>query len=395
MRANEDQGVFARYIDLAFPNGIGPPSSLDEATVRLGVDTRAARRFREVARLTDQGDLLNEEDVRALLAFKVALDAGLPEGILVQLSRVYADALGRVAEAEARAAHFFIHDRMRAQGISVPDLTAAERTATARLLPLAEPLVLYFHHKGMERALREDLVMHVEEHAGLRVHAEIPGQLRMAVVFTDLAGFTSLSEAMGDQMAAQVLERFSSLVRDASLRHDGRVVKQIGDAFMLVFPDARSAVACALEIERRTVGEAQFPAVRSGIHCGQVLYREGDYLGTTVNVAARVAAEASRHQVLVTGTVRMETAGLPEVDFVPQGVRRLRGLAEEFELFGARIETAAVQRRVDRVCGMELREDEIAARLSLEGREHVFCSQRCLQRFVAGQERGDQGTRGP
>jgi class 3 adenylate cyclase len=207
----------------------------------------------------------------------------------------------------------------------------------------------------------------------------------MAIMFVDLAGFTSLADAMGDETAVQVLERFSQMVRDAARRYEGYVVKQIGDAFLLVFAEASPAVACALEIERRSVTETHFPAVRSGIHCGHVLYREGDYLGTSVNVAARVAAEASRHQVIVTAVVRQEAAGLAEVEFAPLGPRRLRGLAEELELFSATARRApmAAERQVDPVCGMELRAGEVAARLSLEGRERAFCSQGCLQRFVA------------
>src|SRR5262245_11616423 len=57
---------------------------------------------------------------------------------------------------------------------------------------------------------------------------------------------------------------------------------------------------------------------------GPFLYREGDYLGTSVNVAARLAAEAERHQLLVTAAVRKEAGGLPDVEFVPLGKRRSR-----------------------------------------------------------------------
>src|SRR2546427_7380936 len=116
----------------------------------------------------------------------------------------------------------------------------------------------------MEQAAREDIVLHLQEDAALEGGAEVPAQLRAAVLFVDLSSFTPLTEAMGDVAAAQVLARFSQVVREAVSRCDGRVVKQIGDAFMLVFSDARAAVACALEIERRTSEEPQFPAARSG-----------------------------------------------------------------------------------------------------------------------------------
>jgi class 3 adenylate cyclase/YHS domain-containing protein len=388
-RANEDEALLARYMTLAFPEGAGPAYSLDEAASRVDLDLEILRRFWQASGLSDQGELLYEEDLRALTAIKTALEVGFPEEALVQLARVYVDALGKVAEAEARLSHFYVHDRMKAQGMSGRQLVDAERVSGDRVMPLIEPMVLYFHRKGWGRALREDAVMHVQERAGLREGADVPGQLRAAIVFVDLAGFTSLADAMGDHMAAQVLERFSQIVRDAVGRWEGHVVKQIGDAFMLVFHESRSAVACALEIEQQTAREPQFPAVRSGVHCGQVLYREGDYLGTSVNVVARLAAEAARHQLLVTAAVRKEAGGLPDVEFVPLGMRRLRGLADEVEVFevvsGAKAQAAS--RLVDPVCGMELSAGEAAARLSLEGEERVFCSQQCLQRFVAAPER--------
>jgi class 3 adenylate cyclase len=70
---------------------------------------------------------------------------------------------------------------------------------------------------------------------------------------------------------------------------------------MLTFTEAASAVRCALELDRRATAEPRFPAVRSGIHYGAVLYRDGDYVGATMNLASRVADEAGRHHVVVTG----------------------------------------------------------------------------------------------
>jgi YHS domain-containing protein len=128
--------------------------------------------------------------------------------------------------------------------------------------------------------------------------------------------------------------------------------------------------------------------VRSGIHWGPVLYREGDYVGSNVNIASRLVAEAQRHQVLVTADVSRETRGVAEVEFVPLGKRQLKGVGDELELFEARRRTAATtERAADPVCGMELSPAEVAARLAMEGKERVFCSEDCLRRFVAAPER--------
>ena len=233
--------------------------------------------------------------------------------------------------------------------------------------------------------MEEDALLHLQEDTGF----VIPGQLRCAVAFVDLASFTPLAEVMGDETAADVLARFSHLVREAVGQCDGRAVKQIGDAFMLVFSDARAAVTCVLDIERRTMVEPQFPALRGGIQWGEVLYRDGDYLGVNVNVAARLADAAQRHQTVVTAAMKDEAAGVVGVEFVPLGRRALKGIAEEVELFAvvALGAEGSQARRVDPVCGIEVRPTTATARLVLDGHEHVFCCTTCLQRFVEAPER--------
>jgi class 3 adenylate cyclase len=382
------RGVLDWWVKMLFPHGIGPTYSLAEAAEILGLDLGLLRRLWEASGFLEQGDTLMEADLEGMRLAKAALEAGFPEEALLQLVRVYADALGRVGEAESRLFRFYVVERLRATGLSEQQLVEATETAGERASVLAEPVILYYHRKGFERAMREDAVIVLAEVAGLTEKAEVPGQMRAAITFVDLSSFTPLAEAMGDVKAAEVLERFSALVRRAAGRWDGRVVKQIGDAFMLVFSEPRSAVACALEIEVRTSREPQFPAVRSGMHWGSVLYREGDYVGSNVNIAARVAAEAGRHQVLVTSAVRKEAKGLAEVEFVRLGKRRLKGLAEELELFEARPSGAEKREKaIDPVCGMELGAGEAAATLTLEGEERAFCSDECLRRFVAAPEK--------
>jgi len=387
-KAEREGRLLGRNLELMFPEGPSETYSLAEVAEMVGLDLEFVRKFWIAAGLGDQGELAREEDVEAFRTMKTLRDIGLPEEALLEGARVYTDALTRVAEMESRTFHFYVHERLKAEGVTGDALLAATTTAGDRAAPLIEPSLLYFHRKGWERAIREDTALHMAEEAGLVEKGKSPGEMTSAVAFVDLSSFTPLAEAMGDLKAAEVLERFSALVRESAARWEGRVVKQIGDAFMLVFPDARSAVACALEIETRTAEEPQFPAARSGIHRGQVLYREGDYVGSNVNIASRVAAEAQRHQVLVTDAVRKEAKTLPGVEFVPLGERRLKGLASELVLFEARPAGAAGrEKHVDPVCGMEMTPDEVAARLTLDGVEHCFCSDDCLRKYVAAPER--------
>jgi adenylate cyclase len=251
-----------------------------------------------------------------------------------------------------------------------------------RLNPLVEPAILYFHRKGVARAEWDDMVMHLEADKEGHV-GSTPGEINRAIMFIDLANFTPLAEAMGDERAAAILERFSEIVRFANIRCHGRIVKQIGDAFMVVFPEPYSAVSCALEVESKVSKEPHFPPVRAGLHWGSVLYREADYVGSNVNIASRLGAEANRHQVLITGEVWRRAKDLPGAEFNRLGKRKLKGIAREIEVYEVSpAGREALNRETDPVCGMELGPGEAAARLTIDGVERAFCSDDCLRKFV-------------
>ena len=387
VRAERTEGLIGLHLRDVFPSPVGPAYSPAEAAGRLGLDASTLARFVKAVGIDEPDGLLSEDDMRALGGLKVLLESGFPEDALFQLVRVYAEALGRVAEAEVRLFHFYVHERLRAEGLSGEALNAVTDAARERMVPLAEPSILYFHRRGFARAAQEDAILHLQDRVGLL----LPGELRVAVAFVDLSSFTPLAEAMGDHAAAEVLARFSQLVHDAAAPGDGRVVKQLGDAFMVVFPDAGAAVTCALALQRRAQAEPQFPAVRAGVQCGHVLYREGDYLGGNVNVAARLADIATRHQVLVTAAVKEEAKALADVEFVPLGRRSLKGMIEQLDLFEVRrrsdAEEAKTPRLVDPVCGIEVQPERAVARLLFEGEERLFCCHVCLQRFVEAPDR--------
>lgn len=386
--ARDKSSVFCRYLqDLSarWPQRQFTPQ---DAAERFGIDLALVRRLMEAAGIREPGEALTEDDMVFLRACKAALDAGYPEDALLQVLRVYADAMERVAEAEGRLSHFYLHQRFMREGLRGEGLLRKLDEAMSRLNPLVEPAILYFHRKGVDRALWEDMITHLEEDSGLLQKTEAPGQMQRAIMFVDLANFTPLAEAMGDVAAADVLERFGTIVRVANARCHGRVVKQIGDAFMVVFPESVSAVSCALEIEDRASRERQFPPVRAGLHWGTVLYREGDYVGSNVNLASRLAADAGRHQVLITQEVWKRARGLPNTEFIRLGKRKLKGLAGEVVVFEARMAgKAPSNRETDPVCGMELGPSEVAARLTWDGVDRAFCSDNCLKKFVREPEK--------
>ncbi|MEA2170657.1 MAG: hypothetical protein QOF76_3957 [Solirubrobacteraceae bacterium] len=133
------------------------------------------------------------------------------------------------------------------------------------------------------------------------------GDREVAILFTDLAGFSTWALDAGDTMAVELLRRVSKGVEPVITAHDGRVVKRLGDGLMAVFDDAEEAVAAAVEARSATaeveVGGHR-PRLRAGVHVGTPRMLGGDYLGVDVNVAARVAAAAGPGEVLISDAVR-------------------------------------------------------------------------------------------
>lgn len=129
----------------------------------------------------------------------------------------------------------------------------------------------------------------------------------VTLVFTDIEGSTALNASFGDRAWVQVLAAHNRVVINATDEHGGRVVKGQGDGFMLVFPSARRALACAEVIKRRLAETFTDPGspirVRIGVHTGEVVSEANDLFGHAVNYAARVAASASGDEILVSRLV--------------------------------------------------------------------------------------------
>ena len=358
--------------------------TIEQAASEAGIGLELFRRVWAAAGRAEQR-MASDDDVQAFAMLNTALAGGIPEDVFAQILRVFSDSLGKVADACVRLFHLYVHEQLRSGGAGGAELLDATNAISSPLLELVEPAVLYFNRKAWEQAFREDMMLHLAEEA--TGPASTPGQFWRTVLFVDLSSFTPLTQAMGDTAAAKVIDRFSELVRAAAAQCSGQVVKQIGDEFMLVFPDGRLAVTCGLAIRAAAAAEPQFPALRIGAHSGAVLYREGDYVGTNVNIAARVTAAATRHQFLVTEAVLAEIESL-DVDLTTTtGSHSLKGLNERFKLYQVRDRGPVPAKTVDPVCGMDLDADSSEAELNWLERRLQFCSTDCLQLFLATPDR--------
>jgi len=128
------------------------------------------------------------------------------------------------------------------------------------------------------------------------------GTEEVALLFTDLVGFSSWALEVGDEPAIELLREVGHVLDEAIADHDGAVVKHLGDGTMAVFEHSNDAVAAALDARDGMTGidvAGHQPRLRSGIHAGRPRKLGGDYLGVDVNIAARVVEAAKPQQVLV------------------------------------------------------------------------------------------------
>jgi adenylate cyclase len=135
------------------------------------------------------------------------------------------------------------------------------------------------------------------------------GDDRLAIVFTDLVGFSDWALEAGDDIALDLLRQVAEAIEPPVVSHHGEVVKRLGDGMMAVFSDADAAVEAVFAARERLDGvevAGYRPRMRAGIHVGTPRRLADDYLGVDVNVAARVADSASGGELLVSGVALEE-----------------------------------------------------------------------------------------
>jgi adenylate cyclase len=138
------------------------------------------------------------------------------------------------------------------------------------------------------------------------------GAADVAILFTDLVGFSDWALEAGDESALEVLRLVGDAEQKAVSRNKGAVVKRLGDGAMAVFSDADQAVRAALdsqtEISKIEVDGYQ-PTQRAGVHRGTPRKVKGDFLGVDVNIAARVGDCAEGGEVLISEPVHQQLDG--------------------------------------------------------------------------------------
>jgi adenylate cyclase len=295
------------------------PELVDRILVILGTPT--ARRGQ-----------LSREDAAALRHCARVLAAGFPLVAFLQLVRVYAQAMRRIADTEVRLFHLYVHEPLIRDAVPELEMAAEMGDLAADILPLATPLTEYLHQRYLRYFVEQDVVGHME--AGTEVEtAEIElGHVRVSLCFIDLTGFTRYTEEEGDIEALDVVENFVATV-EGTLPQEATIVKTIGDEVMVVSPDPASLTEWAVDFLARF---PERPQPRVGIHFGDAVYRDGDYFGSQVNLVHRVVNRALAGEVLVTDAVAGLILSDEQLALEPIGQVRLKGFPVPTELFVVR-----------------------------------------------------------
>jgi len=248
-----------------------------------------------------------------------------PRELYLQAARVYGHALSQIAENEVHLFRYDVERRIRAEAGDAQEAIPQVRAALEQLLPLADPMLVAVHRRWIEHQIAQAAV----DEAELRSPDErLPGAQEVSFLFCDLKDFTAYADTRGDAAAIEAVERFTEIVHEEQA--GGRVVKGIGDAYMLVYsrPDAAVAAGARIVERVRAVGP---PLVHASVHHGVAIYRDGDYFGRAVNLAARLLAVSDGDELVATAPVVEATGGRHR--WTHRGAVTVRGVTEPVEVF--------------------------------------------------------------
>jgi adenylate cyclase len=307
------------------------PRSFRDVATETGIPLELLRVVREAIgfALPDPDDRMREDELRVIPLIRALVSRGFPTAIVDRSLRVYGDAFRRIAETETDWWRTYVAQPSLASGMTDAEMHEATLGFGEELAPLMEQAMFAMYHAHQEHTWSANLIEEVEEaldRTGLRSRVIRPP----AICFLDITGYTRLTEERGDEAAAELAARLTPLVQRPAERHDGKVVKWLGDGVMFHFRDPGEAVVAGLEM-LDAVSAAGLPPAHIGLHTGPVVFQGGDYFGRTVNLAARIAERAEPGQVLVSQEI-VDRVGSGQVAFESIGSAALKGVSEPVPL---------------------------------------------------------------
>ena len=230
-RATDEGRLAFGFLEELFPTDQGECRS-ERPRAQTGLDEALVERLINGLGVSpERSGTVSEDEVQLLRYVDAVLESGFPLVALLQLVRVYGQAMARIADAEVRLFHLYVHEPLMRSGVAGVETAEQMHAISREVLPLAGPVLDQIHQRYLQHFVEQDVVGHMESDLeGSNIDL---GRMRVAIAFADLAGYTRLTEEEGELTAVDAVERFVDAV-EVTLPEEARVIKTIGDEAMIV-----------------------------------------------------------------------------------------------------------------------------------------------------------------
>ena len=205
----------------------------------------------------------------------------------------------------------------------------------------------------------------------------------VAILMADLSGYSALTETHGAITAANLIDKYIAIA-ESCLVGDSRLHQQTGDELMFVSASPDAMLATAQRLAAATASEELFLQLHGGLHYGKLLKRRGNYFGTALNLAARIASKAGAGTFYCSAEFAGAITRTPAALFQSKGNYLLKNISEEKELFEINVEKIKAG-YIDPVCRMVILDPANAFHHTGEGQPY-FCSFQCLELYKKSQQ---------
>ena len=201
-------------------------------------------------------------------------------------------------------------------------------------------------------------------------------ETNIAILIADLSGYTALTETHGSFAAADLIDKYVSIVKTC-LVGDSHLHERTGDEIMIVSSSPDFLVATAIMIENKTSNEENFLQVHGGLHYGKVLKRSDSYFGSALNLTSRIAAKANAGTYWCSDDFVNALSNKSMFPLTSKGTHPFKNISEEKEVFELCHEDKPTF-YIDPICRMLIRDLKNAIPHPSDG-DQYFCSPDCLE----------------
>ena len=317
--------------------------SARETSEKYGIELPLLQRIQNAMGMPGVDDpdapVYSSADAEAAARVQRFVDLGLDSEQIVGAIRVLSEGLSRAAEVMRSTAFAAVLE----PGATELQIARRYEASVSRIAPSLAPLVEDMMFFQLRHMMMETEVVTASERAD---GVPLPGARTVAVAFADLVDFTRLGESVPPEELEGLARSLSDIAWHVAVP-PVRMVKTIGDAVMLVSPDAPALLDTVLNLMVATEAHPDLPRLKVGMTVGQAVSRAGDWFGSPVNLASRVTSIARPGAVLLAQTARDVIGDDPRFIWSDAGTRKFKGIDHGVPLCRARrAEPARVSSRV-------------------------------------------------